>query len=100
MNQDLVGSTYGRFCIKFLKAEWKVSDTSLAHWAFSLCKYMQLLTLPYFVFSLKWNLLIFHTFTGVKCPPSMCGLLDKNSRSKWEDDFVKKFVVPVVQVWF
>jgi hypothetical protein len=28
----------------------------------------------------------------------MCGLLDKNSRSKWEDDFVKKYVVPVVQV--
>jgi hypothetical protein len=35
MNRYLVGSTYGRFCIKFLKAEWKVNDTGSAHWASS-----------------------------------------------------------------
>jgi hypothetical protein len=35
MNRYLVGTTYGRFCIKFLKAEWKVSDTGSAHWASS-----------------------------------------------------------------
>ena len=42
MNRNLVGSTYGRFCIKFpqtVKARWKVSDTGSAHQAssYSVC---------------------------------------------------------------
>jgi hypothetical protein len=36
MNSNLVGSTYGRFCIKFPPIEWKVSDTGSAHWTSSL----------------------------------------------------------------
>ena len=41
MNRNLVGSIYmyGRLCIKFPQAEWKVTDTGsviLAHWASSL----------------------------------------------------------------
>ena len=39
MNRNLVGSTYGRFCIKFPPTEWKVSDTGSGHWASSLIIY-------------------------------------------------------------
>ncbi|XP_063441660.1 E3 ubiquitin-protein ligase rnf213-alpha-like [Mytilus trossulus] len=34
---------------------------------------------------------------GEEYPADMCGLLNKKSRSKWEDEFAKKYISPVLQ---
>ena len=37
---------------------------------------------------------------GENHPPNICRLLDKNSRSNWEEDFAKRYIEPVLQVHF
>jgi hypothetical protein len=78
-----MGSTYGRFCKSFLKAEWKVSDTGSAHWAFSFKFY-------------KWRTIEYPEKTTDICNsltnlstrvlalfPNFWSNFNKNSRSNW-----------------
>lgn len=43
--------------------------------------------------------MILYLLTGENQTSNVCGLLETASRSKWEEDFAKRYIEPVIQVF-
>jgi hypothetical protein len=64
-NRHLVGSTYERFCIFFLKTDWKVSDTGSAHCASSFFWPLYSVSFRISHYSLKYILVTFKNLYAI-----------------------------------